>query len=143
MLSALHTHLVAALPSETWAGVEIAEDIDVFKEMAGTVADATVLIMPWGEHASPNERATGGVLQRVDTRFATGIVQRDFSDGLGAERATRTDVLKQDIEAALLGWTIPDFDEPCELVSGEASPIERGVSIYVQFWTTARFLTGE
>ncbi|MGH1355366.1 MAG: phage tail terminator protein [Thalassovita sp.] len=143
MLTEIFNHLSGSLPGETWAGVEIAEDIDVLKEMAGTVEDATVIIMPWGERAAPNSRATGGVLQRVEQRFTTGIVQRDFSGRLGGERATRTDSLKGDIEAALLGFEIPGFDEPCELIGGETSPISRGVSIYVQTWAAARFLTGE
>lgn len=143
MLSEIHTYLDATLPDETWAGVEIAEDIDVLADMAGQVEDATVIIMPWGERASPNSRATGGVLQQVEVQFATGIVQRDFSDRSGAERATRTDTLKDDVEAALVGWEIPGFDDPCELIGGETSPIGRGVSIYVQTWVTTRFLTGE
>jgi hypothetical protein len=143
MLTEIFNHLSGSLLSETWAGVEIAEDIDVLREMAGTVEDATVIIMPWGERAAPNSRATGGVLQRVEQRFTTGIVQRDFSGRLGAERATRTDSLKGDIEAALLGFEIPGFGEPCELIGGETSPISRGVSIYVQTWAAARFLTGE
>lgn len=143
MLGDLHTHLSDTLSGETWSGVEIAEDIDVLGEMAGQVPDATLILMPWGESAEENSRATGDVLQRVHYHFATGIVLRDFSDRTGAERATRIDQLKGDIEAALLGHELPGFDMPCELIGGESSPISRGVSIFVQTWATARSLTGE
>lgn len=141
MLEALHTHLTETLSPETWADVLIAEDIDILREMAGQVQDGSAIIMPWGERASPNERATGGTLQRVEVQFLTGIVQRDHSSREGAERAKRVDTLKTDIEAAVLGWAYADF-EPCELIGGETSPISQGVSIYVQTWATARFLTG-
>ncbi|MEP3298553.1 MAG: hypothetical protein ABJO27_19125 [Pseudoruegeria sp.] len=143
MLTDLYTHLTATLPTDVWAGVEIAEDIDVLEDMVGTLADGTAVIMPWGERAEPNSRATGGVIQRVSTEFAAGFVQRDFSDRSGAERAKRTTDLKNDIEGALIGYLIPGFDDPCELIGGESSPLGRGVSIYVQTWATARFLTGE
>ena len=46
MLTEIFNHLSGSLPSEIWSGVEIAEDIDVLREMAGTVEDATVIIMP-------------------------------------------------------------------------------------------------
>ncbi|MCI5097524.1 MAG: hypothetical protein MRY77_14510 [Rhodobacteraceae bacterium] len=143
MLTDLHSHLTVVLPSDDFSGVEVAEDIDVLREIAGTVDDATVIVMPWGERGLPNERATGGFLQSVEVQFATGIVQRDFSDRAGAERATRMDTLKSGLEAALAGWTIPGFDTPCELIGGETSPISTGVSIYVQTWATTRFLRGE
>jgi hypothetical protein len=143
MLTELHTHLSAVLPPDDFSGVEVAEDIDVLREIAGLVLDATVIVMPWGERGSPNQRATGGFLQMVEVQFATGIVQRDFSDRTGAERATRIDALKGGLEAALAGWRIPGFDEPCELIGGETSPIATGVSIYVQTWATTRILTGE
>ena len=61
---------------------------------------------------------------------------------LGAERAKAFDALKGTVEAALTGWE-PDPDaEPCSLVAGESSPVTTGVSIYIQTWETARFLTG-
>lgn len=143
MLSELHTYLIGALDAGVWADVTIAEDIDVLHDMAGQVKDGTLILMPWGERADPNLRATGDVLQRVEQQFATGIVIRTRSGRSGAERALRFDALKGDIEAALVGYELAGFDLPVELIGGESSPIAKGVSIFVQTWTTARSLIGD
>ena len=98
--------------------------------------------MPWRERAEPQPLMTGGFRQRVTFEFATGLVIRHSDDRMGAERAAQFDALKGGIEAVLAGWE-PPLSEPCELIGGESSPITTGVSIYVQTWATARFLTGE
>ena len=67
---------------------------------------------------------------------------RHYDTVLGAERAVQFDAHLARLEAALAGWEPPGTISPCELVEGESSPIEKGVSIYVQTWETARFLTG-
>ena len=59
-------------------------------------------------------------------------------DGVGRDGG----FFPEEYNAALAGWEPPGTISPCELVEGESSPIEKGVSIYVQTWETARFLTG-
>lgn len=142
MLQLIHSRLMAHLPASRWLGVEIAEDIDVFGERAGQVDSGTALIMPWNERADPQTLLTGGRRQRVGAQFAVGIVVRAYDHLLGADRAIQFDDLKSDVERALAGWLPPEFVQPCELVGGESSPVSKGVSIYVQTWATARFLTG-
>lgn len=143
MLAAILTRLKTSLPAETWAGAEIAEDIDALAARAGQVESGTAILMPWRERAGPQELATGGHRQRVEVQFAVGIVLRDYSGAMGDVRALRFDTYKADIEAALAGWTPTGATDPCELVGGESSPISTGVSIYVTTWATARFLTGD
>lgn len=142
MLAAIQSHLEAALKPLGWAAIDVAEDIDAMGDMAGRIADRSAIIMPWRESAEPQELATGSFRQRVEVQFAVGIVVRSQAHHLGADRALRFDQLKIEAEAALAGWEPPGCIEPCELIGGESSPIERGVSIFVQTWATARFLTG-
>lgn len=129
------------LATPPFAQVEVAEDIDAMAERAGMLDSGAVIVMPWRERAEPNVLATGGHRQRVATQFLTGIVIRHFDDAMGAERAMAFDALKAAVEGLLAGWE-PEDAEPCELVGGESSPVMPGVSIYVQTWETARFLTG-
>lgn len=121
--------------------VEIAEDVDALVARAGMVETGSVIVMPFRERANPNALASGGHRQRVVVQFLTGIVLRNY-DAMGAERAVAFDDLKAATELALAGWEPAAPFEPCELVGGESSPISKGVSIFVQTWETARFLTG-
>ncbi|MBC9246740.1 hypothetical protein H4P12_08445 [Paracoccus sp. 11-3] len=131
------------LPNGRWAAVEICEDLDVFTDRAGQVDSGTALIMPWNERADSQAFLTGGFRQHIVSQFAIGMVVREYDHMLGADRALRFDAMKSDIEAALAGWEPEGFSQGCELVGGESSPVATGVSIFVQTWTTARFLTGE
>lgn len=124
------------------AGVVVAEDVDAMAERAGTVESGSVILMPFREAAEPNVLATGGHRQRVRVQFLTGIVIRHYDDAMGAERAKSFDALKAAVEVALTGWEPDPYAEPCSLVAGESSPVATGVSIYVQTWETARYLTG-
>lgn len=139
MLQMIVDRLLLAVPP--FAQVEIAEDIDAMADRAGMLDSGAVIVMPWRERAEPNALATGGHRQRVATHFLVGVVIRHFDDAMGAERAKAFDAFKGAVEAMLAGWE-PQDAEPCELVGGESSPVMPGVSIYVQTWETARFLTG-
>lgn len=141
MLADIHDRLKQALPQPPFTGVEIAEDIDALGERAGLVDSGTVIVMPWRERAGEQSLMTGGFRQRVEMQFLTGIVVRHYDHLMGGDRAVQFDTLKGAVETALAGWEPPEA-EPCELIGGESSPVEKGVSIYVQTWATARFLTG-
>ncbi|SLN38097.1 hypothetical protein AQS8620_01422 [Aquimixticola soesokkakensis] len=143
MLAEIHARLIGQMSGDRWSGVEIAEDIDALRSLAGQVESATAIVMPWREQAGEQPLMAGGFRQRIEMQFLTGIVVREYDQFMGAERALKFDALKADVEAALAGWEPPSCVEPCELIGGESSPIDTGVSIYVQTWATARFLTGE
>lgn len=140
MLSLIEDRLTTTAQGLT--AVEIAEDVDAMTDRAGTVESGTVILMPYREAAEPNVLATGGHRQRVRVQFLTGIVIRHYDDAMGAARAKAFDSLKAAVEAALTGWEPDPYAEPCSLVAGESSPVTTGVSIYVQTWETARYLTG-
>lgn len=140
MLADIHDRLKLTDPS-AFAGVEIAEDIDALTDRAGLVDSGSVIVMPWRERAGDQSLATGGHRQRVETQFAVGIVIRHYDDLMGGDRAVQFDTYKVAMEGLLAGWSPPGA-EPCELIGGESSPVTKGVSIYVQTWATARFLTG-
>lgn len=140
MLQLIVDRLTSAASGLT--AVEIAEDIDAMADRAGTVESGSVIVMPLREAAEPNALATGGHRQLVRTQFLTGIVIRAYDDAMGADRALAFDGFKAAVEDALTGWEPSGFTEPCNLVAGESSPVTTGVSIYVQTWQTARFLTG-
>lgn len=142
MLSEILARLKYALAAPTWAGVEIAEDIDALTARAGLVEHGTAILMPWRERAGGQELMSGGFRQSVEVQFAVGTVVRNYDQLMGADRATSFDAFKADIEAALAGYVIPGCASPCELIGGESSPVVTGVSIYVQTWATTRFLTG-
>lgn len=143
MLELIRTRLQSRLPASRWpGGVEIAEDIDELTRLAGMVDDSTAIVMPFREQAAPSPVMTAGFRQRVGVQIAVGAVVRVYDQMMGAERAVRFDSLTRDLEQALAGWQPPEVAAPFELVGGESSPIDKGVSIYVQTWETARFLTG-
>lgn len=143
MLEQIRTRLGEQLPGSRWQRFEIAEDIDELIRIAGQIADGSAIVMPWRERAGQQSLSAGGFRQRVETEFAVGMVVRHYSNRMGGERARHFDLLKGDIEEALAGWMPEGFVSPCELIGGESSPITTGVSIYVQTWATARFLTGD
>lgn len=142
MLSEIHDRLAVSLVAPQWGKVEVAEDIDAMTELAGRLPERSLILMPWRERGGPQPLATGGFRQRVEFQFATGIVLRQYDQFMGGERVKRFDELKKDVEGALAGWEPPSGIEPCELIGGEGSPVTKGVSIFVQTWATARFLTG-
>ncbi len=143
MLDGILVRLEACLDPAFWGKVDVAEDVEALQEQAGRVQRVACIIMPWRERAGAQDLATGGHRQRVEFQFAVGIVVRAQAHHMGADRARRHDGLKAGVEGALAGWVPPGALEACELIGGESSPISKGVSIYVQTWATARFLTGE
>lgn len=143
MLAGILTHLRNVLPLDQTPAVEMFEDLDLLADRIGEVESGAVLIMPYRERATANSLATGGFRQRVTTQFISVIVIRDYDHRLGEERALMFDGHKARLEAALAGWTPPACVDPCQLVDGESSPVDVGVSIYTQAWETARFLTGD
>lgn len=143
MLAEIRTRLEdQLLPTGRWVRVEFAEDIDTMSAAAIRADDSTAIIAPWRERAGDQSLATGGHRQLVLAQFLVGIVVREYDGSTPADRASRFDILKADIEKALTGWEPSDAFGPCQLVDGESSPIAKGVSIYVQNWQTSRFLTG-
>lgn len=143
MLSDIHGHLRAALvATRIWDRIEVAEDIDAVGELAGQLDNGSLIIAPWRERADRQALAAGGFRQRVAVQFLTGVVIRHYDDFLGEARALQFDTYLRQLETALAGWYPPSGCAGCELVGGESSPVTKGVSIYVQIWETARFLTG-
>ena len=142
MLAEIHAHLKATLTAPLWSQIEVAEDIDAVADLAGQIDNGSLVIAPFRELASEQSLATGGFRQRVAIQFLAGVVIRHYGDFLGEARALQFDTYLRGLESALAGWEPPSAISPCQLVSGESSPVIKGVSIYVQTWQTARFLTG-
>lgn len=142
MFAEILDRLRAELPASDTPAVILVEDIDALADRAGQVETGSVILVPLRERATAQSLSTGGHRQRVALQFIVGVVIRYYDDFLGAERAVQFDGHLRRLEGALAGWEPPGAISPCELVDGESSPIETGVSIYVQTWETARFLTG-
>ena len=142
MFADIVTRLRDRLPEAETPAVVLVEDIDALANHAGQVDSGTVIVVPFRERASAQSLAAGHHRQRIAMQFMAGVVIRHYDAFLGAERAVQFDGHLARLEAALAGWELPGTISPCELVEGESSPIEKGVSIYVQTWETARFLTG-
>ena len=134
--------LRSELPQDLTPAVVLVEDIDALANHAGQIDSGSVIVVPFREKASAQSLSMGGHRQRITMQFIIGVVIRYYDSFLGAERAVQFDGHLRRLEAALAGWEPPGAISPCELVEGESSPIEKGVSIYVQTWETARFLTG-
>lgn len=142
MLAAIHDHLRDQLSDLIWGRIEVAEDIDAIADLAGQLDSGSLIIAPWRERAADQSLASGGFRQRIAMQFLAGVVLRHYDDFLGQARALQFDTYMRGLEAALAGWEPPGGMSPCQLVGGESSPVSKGVSIYVQTWETARFLTG-
>lgn len=143
MLELVRDRLLARLTDPRWAGIAIAEDIDVLTELAGQVETGTAIVMPWRERAAPTMDAAGAFRQLVTEQIAVGIVLRLHDAGMGGDRVVRFAAYRNDLEQALAGWVPPGSPGNCSLLGGESSPVTKGVSIYVQTWEIPRFLTGE
>lgn len=142
MLAEIYARLTSLLPPAHWDRIEVAEDIDAVADLAGQLDNGSLIIAPWREQAADQSLASGGFRQRIAVQFLTGVVIRHYDDFLGAARALQFDAYLRALESALAGWEPASAISPCQLVGGESSPVTKGVSIYVQTWETARFLTG-
>lgn len=131
------------LPGSETPDVVLVEDIDKLVDRGGVLESGSVVVVPYRERATENRLASGGFRQRVAVQFLTGIIIREYDAAMGEDRALQFDAHKARLEAALAGWTPPAAEDACEMVGGESSPIEVGVSIYIHTWETSRFLTGE
>ena len=143
MLADILAHLRATLPQDQTPAVELVEDIDALADMAGRIESGAIIIVPWRERADPNPLVSGCFRQRVAVQFLAGIVIRTFDHMMGEDRAVQFDGHRHRLEQALAGWVPPAAAAQCHLVDGESSPVTTGVSIFVQTWETARFLTGD
>ena len=142
MIRGIVSRLQEALPVDHWQPVRMAEDLDAVADLIGMVESKSVIVMPYRERAEANTIATGGFRQRVLVQFLTVTVLRQYDQMMGGSRAERFDQSKHAVETALAGWMPPGCIYPCELVDGESSPFDKGVSFYVHTWQTQRFLTG-
>lgn len=136
------TLILDRLMTGRFPAVEVAEEINAIVGRATALPDGAVVLVPVRERAQPQRNATGAHLQAVQFQFAVVTLFREHADPRGEKRALRWDQAKLDLEALLAGWQpAPDIDT-CALVSGEASPMGNGVSLFVQVWQTMRYLRG-
>lgn len=138
MLTALHIRLMTG----GFPAVEVVEEINAILGKAPALADGTVILAPLRERAQPQRNATGYHHQAVNIQFLVATLFREHADPRGEKRALRFDERKLQVEALLAGWMPAPNLEPCALVSGEATPLGNGVSLFVQVWQTTRYLRG-
>lgn len=142
MMATILAHLRHALPQAETPEVVFFEDIDVLGEWSGRLENGSVAIVPLAEQAEANPLATGGFRQRVPFQFIAAVLIRNHDQLEAEDRAIQFDAHRQRLEQALAGRELPGFCSPIQLVGGEGSPLDVGVSIYVTTWEAARFLTG-
>ncbi len=116
-----------------------AEDLEAISK--GTAPrNGAAFVVPFAEDAEPNAMISGGFSQRVEVRVLIAFIIRRHDDAKGAARASDFDTFKNEIETVMAG-RMPDQDgDPFELVSGRASSLGNGATIYVQTWKTSRYL---
>ncbi|WP_417691546.1 hypothetical protein [Roseibium sp.] len=101
----------------------------VFK-MVGGAADFSMIetrrsgtpaayVMVADEASGENERATGRILQRLETDIAVVIVTDNLSDGRGGAAADDIEELKTFVRARLIGFEPSDAAEPVTHISGD------------------------
>lgn len=139
MLNLIYQRL---LGSGRFASVDIAEDVESVSGRATAADDGALFVVPYRERALPVRYATGGHIQKIDATFIIVLVLRQHDDPRGANRALRFDGFKADIEQTLAGWVPAEGSDPYALASGESAALTIGVSLYIQTWTTSRFLIG-
>lgn len=127
------------LRAPSLVSVSGAEELEAISK--GTAArNGTAFVVPFADDAEANGIASGGFSQRVEVRVLVAFVIRRHDDAKGSKRATDFDVFKGEIEAAMAGWVVDEDGDPFELVSGRASALGNGATIYVQTWKTSRYL---
>lgn len=130
------------LVSQRFPEVRLAESIQAIAKPATAAADGAVFIAPFRERARPPRDITGVHRQLVEVQFCTGLIIREHDDPQGGERARRFDSCREDTEQLLVGWQPFEGGHTVALVGAEGSSLGNGVSIYLQTWQVARFLTG-
>lgn len=127
------------LMAPSLVSVSSAEDLEAVSK--GTAArNGAAFVVPFADDAEMNGFSSGGFSQRIEVRVLIAFIIRRHDDAKGAKRATDFDAFKAEIEAAMAGWVIDPDGDPFELVSGRASSLGNGVTIYVQTWKTSRYL---
>ncbi|MGM4981873.1 phage tail terminator protein [Rhizobium sp. 11_C7_N12_5] len=127
--------------AEALTSVEILENLEALANMSAPETGAAFVI-PFRERAGKNQLMGGGFRQNVTVQVMVAFVVRNDDDASGAKRISQFDTYKLDIQQALAGWVPASGSVPCELVSGEATPLDDSAVVYVQAFETTYFLTG-
>ncbi len=121
--------------------VEVLENLKALEGMTAPESGATFVI-PFRERAGPNPLMGGGFRQTITMQVLVAFAVRVDDDPSGARRISAFDAYKLSIQQALAGWVPASGSRPCELVSGEATPLDDSAVVYVQAFETTYFLTG-
>lgn len=137
MIAETIARLEAKAPS--LVSVKPLEELDALSK--GTApASGSAFVLPYRERAEPNIYGMGGFQQIIHVQFLVAFILRKHDDASGGKKLLTHDLLKSEIEAAIAGWQVTEYSEPCALVAAQASPLGNGVTAYVQTWQTTRLL---
>lgn len=123
------------------ASVEILENLAALENMTAPESGATFVI-PFRERGAPNKLMGGAFRQSVTVQVMVAFAIRADDDPSGTGRISQFDTYKRSIQGAVGGWRPGSDSRPCELVSGEATPLNSNTAIYAQVFETTYFLTG-
>lgn len=140
MIAEIVARLEDKAPSLTSVGV--AEDLEAMGK--GTAPkNGAAFVLPFQDRPDGNSLFTGAFSQRVEVLFLVAFIIRRADDAKGSARAGSFDLFKDEIEAALAGWSPDDQkNDPFELAAGRSASMGNGVTVYVQTWRTSRYIKG-
>lgn len=127
--------------AQALASVEILENLAALENMTAPDSGATFVI-PFRERGAPNKVLGGVFRQQLTVQVMVAFAIRSDDDPSGSERISGFDTYKRSILGAVVGWRPERESRPCELVSGEATPLNINTAVYVQIFETTYFLKG-
>ncbi|MBZ9678896.1 hypothetical protein [Mesorhizobium sp. ES1-1] len=108
----------------------------------GSVPTATpaAYVLIEAEASAPTERATGPVLQRLESDVAVVIVAGNVSDFVGAAASQDIEDLKAIVRKALIGFTPACADDVVQHISGELLKAKNGFVWHKELFGTSTLL---
>lgn len=128
-----------AIDPATFRIVDGAAAFAAVKEKPRALPAAYVFVKE--EASDSTARATGPVLQRVETDVAVLIIAGNVSDARGAAASADIDALKAAVRGALVGF-VPDATngEPVQHLSGQLVKFAGGTVWFEDVYATATYL---
>ncbi|MEP2707777.1 MAG: hypothetical protein ABJQ71_15115 [Roseibium sp.] len=124
-----------------------------FKEVAGAAEFSAIekrrracpaaYVMVAEEAGGDNTRATGGVLQQLETDIAVVIVTQNLSDGRMAAAVGDIEVLKDWCRTQLIGFQPDGSEDALILISGKLLKARSGTLWFEELYGTTSYLESQ
>lgn len=139
MVSEIIARLSPGSGADAFALVEGAAEFAAIDSVPTAMPAAYVMTLR--EASDANSRATGRVLQRLETDIAVVIITSNLSDVPGSAVSADIEDLKDWVRGRLVGFEADSSADPIEHVSGELLKTKNGTVWWEEVFGAASYLT--